>query len=348
MRYLPIARLSAGMALGQDIYDGEGRMLLARHLILDKEYIANLEELGFPGVYIDDKFTAGIEIEEVLSPEVKCQALKLVQNFFLEESGSSKLEENKIRNLIEKIVREVLSDGDLMYNMMDLKTYDDYTYFHSVNVATLSCVIGARYKMSEDQLKLLTTAAMLHDIGKKFLELDILNAKRALSDAEKRMMLQHPKLGYEYLKKNFRFGMEVCEGILEHHEWYNGEGYPLRKSGNDISIFARIIKLADVYDAMTSKRPYHEALSPSDAVEYIMAMNETEFDPEMVNVFVRWVAVYPIGCEVELSNGQRAIVVKNFHDFVLRPIVKIIDSGKTLNLKMDNEARNITIVNMIA
>ena len=346
MRYIPTVKLNPGMALGHDIYDGEGRMLLARHLILAPEHIEALDRYGFPGVYIDDEFTAGIEIEEVLSPEVKSQVLNLVHDLFLKEEHEPEDEEEQIRETIMNVIRDILSDGDVMYNMMDLKNYDDYTYFHSVNVATLAAVLGVRYGLSEYELKVLTTGALLHDIGKKFVKADVLNARRPLTEEEKRMVLQHPKLGYEFLKRNYDFDPDVCEGVLGHHEWYNGEGYPLRRSGENISIYARIIKVADVYDAMTSKRSYHDALSPSDAVEYIMAMNESEFDPAVVDIFLKWVAVYPVGCEVELSDGRHAVVVKNYHDFLLRPKIRVMESGEEIDLLSDIYARHITILRL--
>lgn len=346
MRYLPLVRLKPGMVLGQDIVDGEGRMLLRRHLILNKKYIESLGEYGFPGVYIDDEFTVGIEIEQVLNPEIKCHALKVIHDFFLSEHPDVDKEEQQIREAVGKIVREILSDGDIMYNLMNLKKYDDYTYFHSLNVGILSALIGLHCNMNEEELKILVTGALLHDIGKKFLKIEVLNAKRELTDKEQEMIRQHPKLGYDFLKQNYSFDDAVCAGVLEHHEWHNGEGYPLQKAGEDISIYARIIKIADVYDAMTSKRPYHDALCPADAVEYIMAMNETEFDPEIVEVFVKWIAVYPVGCEVELSDGRIGVVEKNTPDFILRPTIRMIDSGETIDLKTDASARNLTIVGL--
>ena len=347
MRYLPITEIKEGMALGQDIYDGEGRMLLAKHQILNNEYARNLDTMGFQGVYIDDDFSEDIEVEEVIKPAIKSRALKLVHVLFMEDENAEDAKEWRIRQLVTDVVEDILNNGDAMYNMMDLKTYDDYTFFHSVSVAVLSAILGARYGMDEYELRILATAALLHDIGKKFLEVDILNAKRALTEEERRIVAQHPRLGYEFLRDNYDFAPEVCIGVLQHHESYNGEGYPLRKSGEDIDINARIIKLADVYDAMTSKRPYRDALSPSDAVEYIMAMCGSEFDPQLVEVFLKWVAVYPVGCEVWLSDGRKSVVAKNFHNFVLRPIVKILDTGALINLNEDRNARNITIVRLV-
>lgn len=347
MRYLPIVEIKEGMALGQDIYDGEGRMLLTKHQILNNEYIVNLETMGYPGVYIDDDFSEDIEVEEVIKPVIKSCALKIVHALFMEDENAEDAQEWKIRKLVTDVVEDILNNGDVMYNMMDLKNYDDYTFFHSVNVAVLSTILGARYGMDEYELRILTTAALLHDIGKKFLEVDILNAKRPLIEEERRILLQHPKLGYEFLRDNYDFAPEVCSGVLQHHESYNGEGYPLRKSGDDISIYGRIIKLADVFDAMTSRRPYRTALTPSDAVEYVMAMCGSEFDPQLVEIFLRWVAIYPVGCEVVLSDGRRAVVAKNFPNFVLRPVVKVMETGEMLNLNEDRNTLNITIIRMI-
>lgn len=244
------------------------------------------------------------------------------------------------------VLGDVMGNSDLMCNMLDIKTYDDYVYFHSVNVAVLSTMIGTACDMNQEELDILTTAALLHDVGKRFVEEDVLNVKRALTEEERIMIVQHPKLGYEFLKDNFDFTPEVYESVLQHHEWYNGCGYPLRRSGSEIPIYARIIKIADVYDALTSKLPYHEALPPSEAVEYIMANAGAEFDPDLVDVFIRKIAMYPAGCEVSLSDGRTAVVMENNEEYILRPKVKVIPTGEIIDLKKDDGARNLTILEL--
>lgn len=346
MRYMPMARVEPGMALGQDIYDGEGRLLLAKHLILNDEYIRDLLSLGFPGIYIDDEFSEDLQIPQVIRPEVRQEALRIVHDLFLENKNIP-MEQQNLQNLVMKVIEDVMNNGDVMSNMLDIKTYDDYTYFHSVNVAVLSTMIGAACNMNESELNILTTAALLHDVGKRFVEKDVLTARRALTEEERVLIVQHPKLGYEFLKDHYDFPSLVYTSVLEHHEWYNGCGYPMRRSGTEIPIYARIIKLVDVYDALTSKRPYHEAVSPSEAVEYIMANAGAEFDPELVNVFMRKIAVYPVGCEVELSDGRTAIVLENYREFILRPKVKIIPTEEIIDLKTDESARNLTILELL-
>ena len=346
MRYMPIARIEEGMALGQDIYDGEGTLLLAKHQILNEEYIKNLHVLGFPGIYIDDEFSEDLVIPQVIRPEVKREALKKVHDLFL-DNPQIPMEQQNLQKVVMDVMEDVLNNGDVMCNMLDVKTYDDYTYFHSVNVAVLSAMIGAACNMNQTELNILTTAAMLHDVGKRFVDKEILCARRELTEEEHIQVRQHPKLGYEFLKDNFAFPEEVYEAVLHHHEWYNGAGYPQQKSGTEISIYARIIKLVDVYDALISKVPYHEAVSPSEAVEYIMANAGAEFDPEMVNVFMRKISVYPVGCEVELSDGRTAVVMENYREFILRPKVKIIPDGEVIDLKSDEGARCLTILELL-
>ena len=346
MRYMPISKIENGMALGQDIYDGEGRLLLAKHLILNEEYIRNLGGLGFPGIYIDDEFSEDLVIPQVIRPEVKRAALKKVHDLFM-DNPNIPMEQQNLQKVVLDVMEDVLNNGDVMCNMLDIKTYDDYTYFHSVNVAVLATMIGAACNMNQTELNILTTAAMLHDIGKRFVEQEVLCAKRELTEEERLLIKQHPKLGYEFLKDNFDFSSYVYTTVLEHHEWYNGCGYPLQKSGTGIPIYARIVKLVDVYDALTSRLPYHEAVSPSEAVEYIMANAGAEFDPELVNIFMRKIAVYPVGCEVKLSDGRTAIVMENYREFILRPKVKILPEGEIIDLKSDESARSLTILELL-
>lgn len=227
MRYIPTSRLKPGMALGQDIYDGAGRLLLAKHLLLTSEYISNLEFLGYPGIYIDDEFTCGIEIQQVLTPQVRCHALKLIHDLFDFVTDESELpvDEVKLRMTVKNVVEDILKNGDVMFNMMDIRNYDEYIYYHSVNVGVLSIMVGARYGLERSKLYDLGVAAMLHDIGKKFLPEEIANGKWPLEGAEREAWKSHPKLGAEYLRTSYHFPAVVSAGVMMHHEWYNGEGY---------------------------------------------------------------------------------------------------------------------------
>lgn len=336
MRYLPTSKLMPGMALGQDIYDGAGRLLLAKHLLLNAEYISHLEFLGFPGVYIDDEFTRGIEIQEVVSPQIRSVALGMVHELFIftAQGAEPSVEEIRIQKTVENVVESIMRNGDVMCNMIDIKNYDDYIYYHSIQVGILSIIVGLRYGLKQEELCELATAAFLHDIGRSFID-------SAEQDIE--VYKSHPKLGAEYLRSAYHFSPDVYAGILEHHECYNGEGYPLNKAGNEIHLYARIIKLTDSYDAMASRRTGRVVQAPSEVLEHLMALAGIEYDPKLVNILMRKVAAYPVGCEVELSNGQHAVIAQNFENFPLRPLVKIIETGDMQNFRDDAEVRSVTL-----
>lgn len=351
MRYLPINQLREGMLLGQELQDAHGQMLLKKHTRLTKENISYISFLEVEGLYIDDDISKDVEIKEVIEPEVKKASLQLISELFgsvaeSDESESSAKKDDIIET-VEHVVDNVLSNRDVVYNMMEVRTYDNYTYYHSVNVGILTGVIGAKMGLSEAELQHAVTAGFLHDIGKVFIDANVLNAPRRLSEDERIKMMDHPREGYEFLMEHYDLPREVLMGVYEHHEWYDGGGYPCRKTGKETGKISRIIKAADVYDAMTSKRAYHDPYLPSEVLEYIMGRSGMEFDPEVVKTMVWELCVYPVGCEVELSNGEYALVVKNHKGYSLRPTVKLIQSGRIIDLTSDRNSWNLTIVKLL-
>ena len=246
---------------------------------------------------MDDEFSRGIEIQQIVSPEVRRQALKIVYDLFHTDMRKQEPSEAefKLRKTVESVVDDVICNGDIMCNIMDIKSYDDYIYYHSIHVGILSVVVGARLGLPHDELCQLAAAALLHDIGKRFIDHDIVRGGKAhRSEKEQEVYRSHPKIGAEYLRETCRFSADVYEGIMEHHECYNGEGYPLGKKGGEIHLFARIIRIADCYDAKVSAFPAQKSLSPSEALEYVMALGDRWFDPDIVAVFARKVAAYHV------------------------------------------------------
>ena len=348
MRYYSIDQVREGMILGQELHDASGKMLLAKFTKLTTENISYLAFLGLPGVYVDDHFSKEVEIQEVVRPEVRKSAVRVVRNIFNQAAGEdTPVGEAHLRENVEHIVGDVLGNDDVMLNLVEVRTYDDYTYFHSANVAILAGILGAKAKLDEKSLSNLVTAGFLHDIGKIFVNPDIINAPRQLTEEERIDMMDHPRRGYEFLVGNYDFPEEVLRAVYEHHEWHNGTGYPRRLKGEGISKLARILKVADVYDAMTSRRSYHDPYLPSDVVEYIMGRSGMEFDPETVKILAEELPVYPVGCEVELSDGRRAIVAENHRGYVLRPTIKLLEDGSLLNLLDDSDTWNITITRLL-
>lgn len=346
MRYVPISLLEEGMALGQDVYDGMGRMLLAKHLILNQDYINGLDNQGFPGVYIDDEFSQDIEVVEIIRPEMKREALSIISNMFLPEEEDMP-SQGDLCKLVGNIVESVLDNGDVMCNMLDIKRYDDYTYFHSVNVGILSAMVGSVLGLDEESLVNLTMAGMLHDVGKKFIPVEILNNPAKLTDEEKEVLRTHSRLGADFIRDRYNFPVYVVQGILQHHEWYDGTGYPLGRMGEEISLFGRIIAVVDVYDALTSDRPYRKAEANFEALEYLMGSGGRQFDTNVLFAFMQKIAIYPVGAQVVLSDGSQAVVMENYPGMSMRPKVKQIGTNRIINLAFDKTVRNLTITKLI-
>ena len=156
-------------------------------------------------------------------------------------------------------------------------------------------------------------------------------------------MKKHPMYGYNMLRDNYDVSSVARNAILSHHENEDGSGYPRALTGDKIHLFAKIIHVADVYDALTTKRVYKDAMNPADALEYLMGNAERMFDKELVATFLEYVAPYPLGVQVELSNGQKALVVKNNRNMLSRPVVRL-NSGAKVDLM---EHLDITIVKML-
>lgn len=220
MRYIPVADVEKGMELGQNIYDGAGTVLWEKGFFLTDEAVWKLQNLGISGIYVEDEFSWDLEVPRFIEPELKREALRLVHDLFQEEHFRD-VEQDDIQQAAGKITRQVLAGRGRMYNLIDTRISDDYTFFHSINVAVLAVMLGAATgNLGLEELNELAAAALLHDVGKRYVEQDVLNARRGLTEEERLLVVQHPKLSYDFLREHYDFSPEICTGVLEHHEWY--------------------------------------------------------------------------------------------------------------------------------
>lgn len=343
MRYVPIYCLREGMRLGRNIYSSDGVTLLTKDVRLTDEYIKSLEKLGVNGVYIEDTISYDIAIKSVISDELRVQAVKSIKGIYNDPSNVSN-SITTVENLAKSIIYEILNNKNIMVNMVDIKTFDDYMYSHSVNVAVLSSVIGMSMHLDNTKIEKLTASALLHDIGKVFMPKDIVNKVEKLTKEEEKLYKSHPEKGYRYIKQYYTVPVTTYVGILQHHERYDGYGYPDGKRGEEISKFGRVLCLCDAYDNLVSERPNKKAYLPSDAIEYIMANNGQIFDPKLVKIFLRRVAPYPLGTILKLSNGERAIVIGNNEECSTRPTVRNLENNTVYDLTYDKKLKNVTII----
>ncbi|SHI12747.1 HD-GYP domain, c-di-GMP phosphodiesterase class II (or its inactivated variant) [Sporobacter termitidis DSM 10068] len=355
MRFVPANCLREGMRVARTLYGKNNEKLLIAGVELSKKNIDSIQRKKFPGLYIDDDLSRDISVISTISDELRMETAKGVKKIFTEakDRGDPKAKIVGIMQQVDGIVDELLANRYMMVNMIDLKCYDNYTYLHSVNVAVLSIVTGIAMGLDRDTLSRLGLSAILHDIGKVFINKKIINKPGILTPEEFEEVKKHSQLGYDYARNKFRLQSVIYTGIIDHHEKYDGSGYPNGKCGGEISLFGKIIAVADVYDALTSERPYRKAQSPSEAMEYVLGGVESIFDPRVSTIFIRKVAPYPIGTTVRLSNGYTAIVLENFEEVCMRPRVRVIKAGGEdvmpfeLNLMTDYNLLSIVIEGIV-
>ena len=333
MRYINIEKVESGMVLAKEVFDDDGRVLLAANTILTKEYIIRLSIRGYQGVYIEDELSGGIRIGEVISIELRNEGAKAVKEGNIDS----------LKSIAKDIVSQLLEkDKSISLDIKDLRTYDNYTYKHSVNVAVISTIIGIYLSYDEESLYELCLAALMHDIGKTKIDPGIINKPGRLSMMEYRIVQEHARYSYDILDENYLISARTKQAVLHHHENEDGTGYPDRLVGDEIPPYAKIIHVADVYDALTSKRPYKKPYALSEAIEYLMGGSNVLFDRKAVEAFLEAVPVYAKGIDVLMTNGERAIVVSNTSN-PLRPIVRLVDSGKDIDLSNDKDYISVTI-----
>ena len=338
MRLVPVNCIKSGSYLSKSIYDTKGRVLLAKGVSLTPLILQRVRCHGFLSLYIQDEYSEE-EIEDVIRPELRQKAIFTVKNYFgffkhpLEVSINTPKKDDdasrreylqSLRDIAESIVEEILEQKNVLINLVDIKSMDNYTYAHCVNVAILSLVMGIELGFNRKQLMDLAVGAMLHDVGKIFIPTEVLNKKGKLDDREFQLIKEHPEKGYEYLKDIYEISSLSRAIVIQHHEKVDGSGYPRGLKNNEIHSYAKLVAIADVYDALTSDRPYRRGLSPNEALEYIMGAVDKEFDYTIVKAFMRKIVPYPVGALVKLSNGCIAAVVENNHYLPMRPVVRVI------------------------
>lgn len=247
----------------------------------------------------------------------------------------------KLDSVVGRLVGSLIAEPDTLVNISNLRSFDDYTYHHSVAVAVLAMGIGQYMGLSAPQLRRLGLCAIMHDIGKTAIPLELLHKPARLSDAEYALIKTHSAEGYRRLLYNTIGDEELWRGVLHHHERIDGTGYPRGLRGNNIPLWSRIITAADVYDALTSQRSYRTPMAPSEAIEYLMGGVGTAFDYDVVESLVRKVDLYPLGSRVELSDGRTAEVIDGEHP--LRPVVRILGTDEILDLYGDRHLLNVVI-----
>ncbi|MDE2621582.1 MAG: HD-GYP domain-containing protein [Betaproteobacteria bacterium] len=270
-----------------------------------------------------------LEAEVVRAKILKGRAKKAVMSMFSDVRMGQALRADMAYPLVEEIHQSISRNTDALISLVRLKNKDDYTYLHSVAVCALMIALGKRLGLDSESLRHVGMAGLLHDVGKMLIPDPILNKPGRLTDDEFEIVKSHPRLGYQVLLKAEGLSDATLEVCLHHHERMDGGGYPDRLAGEDLSLYARMGAVCDVYDAITSERCYKKGWEPATAIHKMAEWQEGHFDLRIFHAFVKTVGIYPIGTLVRLKSGRLGYVVEQGRENLTAPVVKVIFSEQS-------------------
>ncbi|MBO8128299.1 MAG: HD domain-containing protein [Peptococcaceae bacterium] len=332
MRRIPVNRLRVGMKVGRPIYNSRGELLLQAGTFLTSRVMAKLQRLGIPAVYINDGLVPDIEVKDVIAEETRVKAIKKVRTLMQEwRYGDITNKPQRMASMsaemkatVKEIIEQLLNSESTVVNLVDIRTLDEYTFGHSVNVCVLSLCTGIVLKYDRARLFHLGMGALLHDLGKTKINLEILNKKEPLTSEEMEIIKQHPLDSYKMLSDMSDVSNLSAITAYQHHERHQGQGYPQGLAGDDIHVFAKIVSVADVFDALTADRVYRSAYPAHQAYELLCGAGNFLFDYDVVEAFLSTVAAYPVGTVVALSSGEIGVILETYKGYPLRPHVRIL------------------------
>ena len=356
--------LQPGMVLGKTITDERGKVLLRQGVSLTADFIANLKARGFPSVYVSDGDTDDILIEDIISDEVRRTALttlskvfdftKQVSTDFVDASSDaiiSCMQDSGVKNamrgatafeqleqVVSSIVDELVST-EALAGMAEIRSHDDITFSHSIDVTVAAILCGRRLFLSRRDMERLATGCMLHDIGKTFIAPDILKKRTPLTAAETNRLYEHARLGYEMLRVRNPDAAMSNHVALEHHERQDGRGFPrhlrgfntIRRPEHDkktILLISEIAAVADVYDILSVEKQGRPGLPPKLIADTMRQMTGTMLNREVTEHFLSTLPLLPVGIDVLVRTGPytgyRGVVVQANKEMPDRPVIRIL------------------------
>ncbi|CAM4347060.1 HD-GYP domain-containing protein (c-di-GMP phosphodiesterase class II) [Paenibacillus endophyticus] len=332
MRKVQIGMVKPGDKVAKPIFQENGNVLLGEGVELNDRYIDRLCNLGIDFLFIEDGMTADIIPEDAIREETRKQAVDTIyktMNSFKDQTVSKGRTiapdmGRNFRAVFGQIMQDLATRPNMLVNLSSIHAMDGYLFQHSFNVAVLAGIMGIAKGFNRNQLEELGIGALLFDIGMTKVPAKLLNQTRAFTAEEHKVVEAHAKDGFDILRKYHDISIVSAHCALQHHERYNGSGYPRGLKENDIHIFGQIVGLADTFDALTSPRPYRKRYTANEAIEFLFAAGGTFFDLDLIKLFCRHISIYPVATSLLLSTGQVGVVTENNELAVHRPRVRII------------------------
>lgn len=324
MRRVSIDKVQNGSVVARTIYTLEGIVLLSEGARITEDIKDKLTHNGVLDVFVDDSISVGISVPHTVQEELVTDVKLKIKDMLSVPSIKASVDGKKVSEIVEKLIEAILNSGDIVAHLSDIRSIDDYTFSHSVNVCILSIVTGIGMGFKGDNLKDLATGAIMHDVGKLMITRDIIQKPSTLTTDEFTEVKKHTYYGFELLSRTNGINATAANIALSHHERTDGSGYPYSLKGSDIQLPARIVAIADVYDALTSDRVYRRKMMPHEVIDYIASLGSRHFDKNVVDTFIRHVAHFPVGTAVILNSGEKGLVSRYNPDYPNRPVVRVV------------------------
>ena len=327
MRLVSISMLTPDMVLARSIYHNDILFLSAGNADLPR-YAERFCKMGIRTVYVEDGVSEGIEIPDAIKEETRSTCKMVLRNTLKGCIAGENVSFKQLNKSIEDIIDEVLKTEDIQVSLNDIGAVDEYTYQHSVSVAVYCLLMGRALKLPRKHLTYLAMGGLIHDIGKIAMDKEIMFKQGSFTKEEYEYAKLHVTFGYQKLSENSMIPAHAKMIAYSHHERIDGSGYPLGKKRDELHLFSKIAAIADVYDALTTDRCYRPKWPAYKAVDYLIENSGTHFSPELVQIFIKQIAIFPNGSMVLLSTGETAIVKDQNRGLPYRPIVRVIKDAQ--------------------